>query len=72
MSEVCPICADDLTNKYTHTLECNHVFHYECLFYSFKKGKNLDLEYISPTNQKIKIKFNLDGFTKAFEKISQN
>jgi hypothetical protein len=41
MSEVCPICADDLTNKYTHTLDCNHTFHYECLFYSFKKGKNL-------------------------------
>ena len=38
----------------------------------FKKGKNLDLEYISPTNQKIKIKFNLDGFTKAYEKIAQN
>ena len=38
----------------------------------FKKGKNLDLEYISPTNQKIKIKFNLDGFTKAFDKIAQN
>lgn len=38
----------------------------------FKKGKNLDLEYISSTNQKIKIKFNLNGFTKAFEKISQN
>ena len=38
----------------------------------FKKGKNLDLEYISPTNQKIIIKFNLDGFTKAFDKISQN
>src|SRR6056300_1099245 len=38
----------------------------------FKKGKNLDLEYISPVNQKIKIKFNLDGFTKAFEKIAQN
>ena len=38
----------------------------------FKKGKNLDLEYISPTNQKIQIKFNLDGFTKAFDKIAQN
>lgn len=38
----------------------------------FKKGKNLDLEYISPANQKIKIKFNLDGFTKAYEKIAQN
>ena len=38
----------------------------------FKKGKNLDLEYISPTNQTIKIKFNLDGFTKAFDKIAQN
>jgi len=38
----------------------------------FKKGKNLDLEYISPINQKIKIKFNLNGFTKAYEKIAQN
>ena len=38
----------------------------------FKKGNTLDLEYISPANQKIKIKFNLDGFTKAFEKIAQN
>ena len=38
----------------------------------FKKAKNLNLEYISPTNQKVKIKFNLDGFTKAFDKIAQN
>ena len=38
----------------------------------FKKGNNLDLEYISTNNQKIKIKFSLAGFTDAFKRVEQS
>jgi len=38
----------------------------------FKKGNNLDLEYVSTNNQKIKIKFSLAGFTDAFKRIEQS
>ncbi len=34
---LCPICYDSLDKKYTHTLPCNHKFHYECLYHSFKQ-----------------------------------
>jgi len=38
----------------------------------FKKGNNLDLEYVSTNNQKIKIKFSLAGFTDAFKRVEQS
>ncbi len=31
----CLICEEDLSSKFTHTLECNHTFHYECLMKSY-------------------------------------
>ena len=33
---LCPICYESLSKKYKHTLNCNHTFHYECLYNSFK------------------------------------
>jgi len=36
----CSICAEKLDDAFTHTLNCNHVFHYECLMLSFKHIKN--------------------------------
>jgi hypothetical protein len=34
----CLICGDDFGDKCTHTLTCNHKFHYECLYLSFKQS----------------------------------
>ena len=31
----CSICGDPLCVKLIHTLECNHIFHYECLLKSY-------------------------------------
>mgnify|MGYP001169076898 FL=1 len=36
----CGICGEE-NNEYLHTLKCNHTFHYQCLFLSFKN----DLKY---------------------------
>ena len=33
--EDCAICGISLKDKYTHTLSCNHKFHYECLLKTF-------------------------------------
>lgn len=33
----CAICQEPLSTKKTHKLNCNHVFHYECLYKSFKE-----------------------------------
>ena len=31
----CLICEENLNSKFTHTLVCNHTFHYECLMKSY-------------------------------------
>ena len=51
--ELCGICADSLNSKFTHTLKCGHTFHYDCLFNSFKKSKNLLCPYCRSTNNKL-------------------
>tara|TARA_B110000495_G_C22953752_1_gene558625 strand:- start:687 stop:1082 length:396 start_codon:yes stop_codon:yes gene_type:complete len=33
--EDCGICGLELKDKFSHTLVCNHTFHYECLMKSF-------------------------------------
>ena len=40
MDEACSICGDNLKLHYSHKLECDHIFHYECLLKSFKGAKN--------------------------------
>ncbi len=37
----CGICGDLLNEKYTHTLNCNHTFHYECIMKTFQYNKKL-------------------------------
>ena len=39
--ETCAICGDDITKEFCHTLKCNHTFHYQCLFQTFKSSKEL-------------------------------
>ena len=34
--EDCGICGCNLNDKFSHTLKCNHTFHYECLMKSFQ------------------------------------
>jgi len=33
--EDCGICGLSIDEKFSHTLKCNHTFHYECLMKSF-------------------------------------
>lgn len=51
--EICSICGDDINGEYPHTLACNHTFHYQCLFLSFKNLKNLDCPYCRSKNNKL-------------------
>ena len=37
--ETCAICGDDINTEFCHTLRCNHTFHYQCLFQTFKSSK---------------------------------
>ena len=36
----CSICGLGLNTKFTHTLQCNHVFHYDCLMKTFQSNIN--------------------------------
>ena len=37
--EDCSICGLKLLDKYSHNLQCNHIFHYECLMKTFIRSK---------------------------------
>jgi len=50
MEEACSICGDNLKLHYSHKLECDHIFHYECLLKSFKGAKNNNCPYCRSTN----------------------
>ena len=41
----CSICGEGLNKEYNHTLKCNHTYHYQCLFLSFKHLKNNNCPY---------------------------
>ena len=46
--DTCAICGDLLSDKINHKLDCEHVFHYECLLKSFgnhNAGKNRNCPY---------------------------
>ena len=36
----CNICGTNLKDKFCHTLDCNHIFHYECLMKTFQSTNN--------------------------------
>ena len=43
--EECGICGLELNDKFSHTLSCNHIFHYECLMKSFQSIHKHKKEY---------------------------
>ena len=40
--EDCSICGIPLKEKYTHSLQCNHKFHYECLLKTFTSNSKYE------------------------------
>jgi hypothetical protein len=44
-SEDCGICGLSIDDKFSHTLKCNHTFHYECLMKSFQNTHKYKKEY---------------------------
>lgn len=65
---ICAICNESLNikDKLDHTLTCNHAFHYECLYNSFKYSKNLDCPYCRSIDNKLPL---VNGIKKINEKI---
>ena len=43
--DLCSICGDDYNKDIKHTLQCNHSFHYQCLFLTFKNMKINECPY---------------------------
>jgi hypothetical protein len=43
--ETCAICGDDIKTEFCHTLMCNHTFHYQCLFQTFKSSRSCSCPY---------------------------
>ena len=48
--EICSICGGYLEDEFKHTLNCNHTFHYNCLFLTFKNLKNNNCPYCRGQN----------------------
>tara|TARA_B100001094_G_C18192546_1_gene808290 strand:- start:5389 stop:5772 length:384 start_codon:yes stop_codon:yes gene_type:complete len=69
-TEVCSICGDDINESYPHTLECNHKFHYKCLFLSFKSLNNLDCPYCRSKNNKLPLVNGLRTINSTIHDIS--
>jgi len=44
-SEDCGICGLSIDDKFSHTLKCNHTFHYECLMKSFQSTHKYKKDY---------------------------
>jgi hypothetical protein len=40
MGEECSICGLSLNDEFSHTLKCNHKFHYDCLMKYYISNKN--------------------------------
>ena len=54
---LCNICGDRLGNLPTHTLECNHHFHYDCILKSFQTSQehNNVCPYCRHTNERLPV-----------------
>ena len=48
--EDCSICGITLDDKFKIELNCNHIFHYECIMKSFKHNKNTECPYCRKKN----------------------
>lgn len=51
--KICDICGDELKTNIT-TLQCNHSFHYDCIFTSYKYSKNMNCPYCRQYGGKLK------------------
>ena len=76
----CNICGDRLGNLPTHTLECNHHFHYECILKSFQTSQehNNVCPYCRHTIERLPVVNGLKKLTRGihyiteYEKINYN
>jgi hypothetical protein len=60
-SEICAICCEE-NDDYMQKLQCGHVFHYQCLYLSFKNLKNNDCPYCRSKNNYLPIISGLKNF----------
>lgn len=79
--ELCSICGDELSEKYTHSLDCNHKFHYECLLKSMKFSKKnncptcrTNFNYLPVVNGLNKLSYSIhyDNYNKDILKTYKN
>ena len=64
--DLCSICYDPLHKQFSHTLSCNHTFHYECLYKSFKEDWLNMCPYCRSENNKLPI---VNGIKKIYPNI---
>lgn len=65
----CAICEEPLKNKLSHILKCNHEFHYECLYKSFKQDWLKSCPYCRNENNSLPM---VNGLKKIDENIHSN
>jgi hypothetical protein len=73
--EICGICGDLLVGQCCETLLCTHVFHYECIFRTFKmmkKGGYLHSNRCPYCRKKTKHLTIVNGLNKLEPKIHYN
>lgn len=64
----CSICGEE-NDEVFHMLNCNHTFHYNCLFLSFKNMKNNTCPYCRSTKNLLPI---INGVKKIHPTIHQD
>ncbi len=66
MDETCSICGDSLKNDFSHTLDCNHTYHYQCILQSFKLMNNNECPYCRSNPHLLPL---VNGLKKVYEGI---
>lgn len=61
--DTCSICGEDYSKDIKHTLVCNHSFHYNCLFQTFKNMKINDCPYCRSQNNLLPL---VNGIKKVY------
>lgn len=64
--KICCICGDDLKSEFSHTLECNHSYHYQCILLSFKNMNNNECPTCRSTGNYLPL---VNGLKKIYEGI---
>ena len=68
----CAICGLSINSKFPHTLKCNHTFHYECLFKSFKSIKNTNCPYCRSTHNLLPVVNGLKKIDNSIHEFCNN